>query len=402
MSHPFFYLAILFVIARISFDAIHYKGKVTPLGIYSFCYLYFCFGPYLAHVLGFSIYSGIQKEYLEQAALVFAFGLGALAILPLNSLAKLELPYSLKVKEPILVKQICLLSLSLPVLALFALAFARIGFSGLDKVQRIQMLGLPHYILLTLWPLLLFALLTVTPRNTLTAREGVLFTAIILLYFTYCFYMGERDFALLALPLFFWMYKERRIAPLKLAAGLILAVVGFTAMSLGRGDAFEGNGLSAFLNQGSNLMVTSNILSWLDSGQSYLFGQSYFSGIVNMMTLGAVKLTLPMSIWFSRNYSSAANDGAYGFSIEGEALINFGLAGVPFLFAFIGFFLAWCYRGYLANRPLGVLLTYFNLFYFIYAIRGESLILFKALIYCLILFVGLLFISQRGRLYFQV
>ena len=285
---------------------------------------------------------------------------------------------------------------------LFALAFARIGFSGLDKVQRIQLVGIAHYILLTLWPLLLFVYMTVAPRATLPAKALIKFSASVLLYFGYCFYMGERDFALIALPMVFWMYKDVPISVLKLSVGVVAGVCAFTAMSLGRGDAFGGNGLSAFLNQGSNLMVTSNILLWLEEGQPVQWGASYLSGVVNMLTLGAIKLTTPLSIWFSRQYSSAANDGAYGFSIEGEALINFGIAGVPFLFALIALFLAWCYRGYLTNRPLGVLLTYFNLFYFIYAIRGESLILFKAFIYCMIFFLGLVFLAQRGRLYFKV
>ncbi|MCU7553652.1 hypothetical protein OCL06_03435 [Alteromonas sp. ASW11-19] len=402
MEHGFFYLACVAAISRIGYEVISFRGKVTPLALYCFCYLYFCFGPYLANLLGFSIYSGIQKAYLDEAAFVFFLAIITLTLFPANTLSRIESPLALVVKSPKLVKQICLLAMALPVCALFALAFARIGFSGMDKVQRIQAVGIVHYVLLTLWPLLLFILLTVTPRKALAGKEPWMVGGTVLLYFAYCFYMGERDFALLALPLFFWLYKDHPISTMKLALLATGGVTAFTLMSLGRGNAFEGGGLSAFLNQGSNLMVTSNILAWLEQGQQVMWGQSYFSGLVNMLTLGAIKLTLPLSIWFSRAYSPAANDGAYGFSIEGEALINFGLAGVPFLFAFIALFLAVCYRGYLAGRPLGVLLTYFNLFYFIYAIRGESLILFKSFIYCLILFFGLLMLSQRGRLYFRV
>ena len=380
----------------------YHVGKFSPLAIYSFCYLYFCFGPYLPDMLGYTIYSGIKRDYMDEASIAFFLALVTLALFPSNAIGKLDSSFTPVIKYPVLVKQICLLLMSLPVMAVFAFAFMRIGFAPLDKVQRIQAVGIGHYVLLTLWPLLLFCFLTVAPRIDMKGRVVWLFPLIVVFYFSYCFYMGERDFALISLPLFFWFYKDHRIALWKLIVGVTFAVFGFTMMSAGRGDSFEGDGLSSFLNQGSNLMVTSNVLSWLDQGQLVMWGESYFSGFVNMMTLGAIKLTTPLSIWFSREYSPAANDGAYGFSIEGEALINFGYAGVPFLFAFIAFFLSWCYRGYLLNRPVGVLLTYFNLFYFIYAIRGESLILFKSFIYCLILFFGLLFISQRGRLYFRV
>ncbi|MFC3092600.1 hypothetical protein DRW07_00070 [Alteromonas sediminis] len=401
-EHLFFTLSVILVFARILWEFFVNKGKISPLAIYSFCYLYFCFGPYLADVLGFGIYSGIQRDYMDEAAFVFFLAIATLALFPSNFVAKLDMPYRLVIKEPVLVKQITRLLLTVPVALLFALALAKIGFAPLDKVQRIAAVGIFHYVILTLWPLCLFCYLTVAPKHALSRGEAWSFAAIILLYFSYCFYMGERDFALIGVPLVFWFYKDKPLPLWKLSVGVVVAAVGFTLMSAGRSSEFDGGGLASFLNQGSNLMVTTNIILWLEQGQLVSWGASYFSSFINMLTLGAIKLTTPLSIWFSREYSPAANDGAFGFSIEGEALINFGIAGIPFLFAFIAFFLAWTYRGFLQNRPMGVLLTYYALFYFVYAIRGESLILFKAFIYSVIIFVGLLFISQRGRLYFQV
>ena len=402
MEHIFFFLSIGLVLTRMLWETSIHKGKVSSLAIYIFCYFYFCFGPYLAHMLGLPIYSGIKTEYLYASSFAFFLAIATLSLFPVNFVGSLTPTYALLIKQPVLLRQIAFFFMLVPVVLLFLLAFSRIGFAPLDKVQRIQSVGIGHYVVLTLWPLFLFCYLTVMPRTDMKRGLFWQFSAVVLLYFTYCYYMGERDFALIVVPLYFWFYKDRAIALWKLLLAGILGGLGFTLMSAGRSTEFDGGGLGAFLNQGSNLMVTSNIAAWLDQGQLVTWGESYFSSLVNMLTLGAIRLTTPLSIWFSRQYSSAANDGAYGFSIEGEALLNFGYVGIPFLFMFIGCFLAWTYKGYLQNRPLGILLTYFNLFYFVYAIRGESLILFKAFIYCVIIFFLLLFVSQRGRMYFRV
>lgn len=401
-EHIYLILSALLVFSRMTWEIRKYNGVVTPLAIYLFCYFYFCFGPYSANALGLPIYSGIKKAYLYEASYAFFLAIATLSLFPSNLVGRLTFHYQLVVKEPVFLRQVALFFLSVPVILLFLLAFMRIGFSPLDKVQRIQAVGIGHYVMLTLWPLFLFCYMTVMPYKDMHAGAKRMFFVIVFTYFCYCFYMGERDFALIVVPLYFWFYKYNAIPLWKLFIGVIIAGVGFTAMSAGRSSEFGGSGLESFLNQGSNLMVTSNIIAWLDQGELVWWGESYFSGFINMLTLGAVKLTTPLSIWFSRRYSSAANDGAYGFSIEGEALLNFGFVGIPLLFTFLGIFIAWAYQGYRKDRPIGVLLTYFNLFYLVYAIRGESLILFKAFIYCIIIFLVLIFVSQRGRLYFKV
>ncbi|GAA0860157.1 O-antigen polysaccharide polymerase Wzy [Aliiglaciecola litoralis] len=402
MEHIFFYLSIALLSTRLVWEVTHHDGKLSPLAIYLFCYFYFCFGPYIANMLDLPIYSGIKKDYLYESSFAFFLAIATLSLFPANWVGKLTPHHSLVVKEPVLLRQIAMFFMLAPTMLLFLVAFSRIGFAPLDKVQRIQSVGIGHYVVLTLWPLFLFCYMTVMPRSSMSRKKFWQFSGVVLFYFTYCYYMGERDFALIVVPLYFWFYKDHAIALWKLLLGGTLGGFGFTMMSAGRSAEMDGGGLGSFLNQGSNLMVTSNIAMWLEQGDLVMWGESYFSGFINMLTLGAIRLTTPLSIWFSRRYSSAANDGAYGFSIEGEALLNFGYVGIPFLFTFIAIFLAWTYKGYLLNRPIGILLTYFNLFYFVYAIRGESLILFKAFIYCVIIFFLLLFVSQRGRMYYRV
>ncbi len=401
-EHLFFYASITLVIYKIVAELVTFKGRISPLAIYCFCYLYFCFGPYLAHSLGFQIYSGIQKDYLKEAAMVFFVAIASLSLFPSNYIARLNARYSLVVKEPVFIRQTTIILLSIPVLIAFSIAIMKIGLAPLNKVERIAVMGKFHYVLLTLWPVVLFCYMTVSPRSKMNLSEGILFSSVVTVYFAYCLYMEERDFALISLPLLFWYYKDRPVPVFRMFVGVPIAAILFTALSAGRSSEMDGSGLASFLNQGSNLMVTSNILLWIEQEQNLMWGMSYFAGFVNMITLGAVKLVTPLSIWFSQKYSSAVNDGAFGFSIEGEALINFGLIGIPFLFSIIACFLAWTYKGFLKGTPVATLLTYYSLFYFIYAIRGESLILFKAFMYCMVIFILLVMISQRGRLYFAV
>jgi len=397
----FLYASILFLLMRGTWEFKYFHGKISPLVIYSFCYFYFCFGPYIAFMLDIPIYSGIKTDELLQSSLVFFLAIFALSVTPSNFLSTIKTPYEILIKSPKLIQQSTFLLMAVPVLIVFAFAFMRIGFSPLDKVQRIQAVGILHYVILTLWPLFLFCYLTVSPLKIMENKTKTRFVVVVLFYFSYCFYMGERDFALIAVPLYFWFYKGKTLAIWKLFLFVLIGGAVFTLMSGGRSSEFDASGLGSFLNQGSNLMVTSNIIAWLEHGIDKWWGMSYISSFFNMLSLGAIKLTQPLAIWFSQNYSSAANDGAYGFSLEGEVLLNFGFAGVPIVFAMIAVCISAAFKGYEQDKPFGTLMTYFILFYFIYAIRGESLIIFKSFIYCCLIFFVLVYLSQKGRFYFK-
>jgi O-antigen polysaccharide polymerase Wzy-like protein len=400
-EHIFLYASVVVLFIRAIWEFKRFDGKISPLVIYTFCYFYFCFGPYIAYMLDIPIYVGIKTDELQQASLVFFLAIVTLSFTPSNFLSSSASRYEILIKSPKLIQQITFILMAVPIIFIFSYAFMHIGFAPLDKVQRIRAVGIIHYVILTLWPAFLFCYLTVVPFSTMESSSFKKFLAVVLLYFSYCFYMGERDFALIAVPLYFWFYKDKTVAMWKLLVLVLLSGLGFTLMSAGRSTEFDAGGLGSFLNQGSNLMVTSNVISWLEHGLDKWWGMSYLSSFFNMLTLGALKFTTPLSIWFSRIYSTAANDGAYGFSLEGEILLNFGVIGVPFIFALIAVAISAAFKGYLQNKPFGTLMTYFILFYFIYAIRGESLIIFKAFIYCSIIFFVLLYLSQRGRFYFK-
>ncbi|WP_206486235.1 O-antigen polymerase [Thalassotalea sp. G2M2-11] len=400
-EYLYLYASILAITLRGVWEVKYFKGRISPLLIYSICYFYFCYGPYIAFLLDIPIYSGINKAMLPQSAFVFFLAILTLSAVPSNLMSRITSNVEIVIKRPQFFRQITILTMTIPVIVIFIYAFLLIGFNPLDKVEKIRLVGIFHYVLLTLWPIFLFCYMTISPYGQITKQSKLFIASIILIYCFYCLYMGERDFALIFVPIYFWLHKDKRVSMFKLCLMLSLGAIGFTLMSSGRSVEIDSSGIGAFLNQGSNLMVTSNILFWLEHDLQLWWGESYLSSLLNMLTLGALKITLPLSIWFSREYSPFVNDGAYGFSLEAEVLLNFGVIGIPIVFAIIGILISAAFKGYRNDKPFGTLMTYFILFYFIYAIRGESLIIFKSFSYCCIIFFFLLYVSQRGKFYFK-
>jgi hypothetical protein len=164
MEHLFFYLSALLLTIKLIWEVTRFEGKVSPLAIYLFCYFYFCFGPYIANMLDLPIYSGIKKNYLYESSFAFFLAIATLSLFPANWFGKITIRYALVIKEPILLRQVTMFFMFVPVVLVLIVAFAKIGFSPMDKVQRIQSMGVTHYIVLTLWPLFLFCYITVISK----------------------------------------------------------------------------------------------------------------------------------------------------------------------------------------------------------------------------------------------
>ncbi len=390
----YLFIAASLVAYRVFWELIRYKGTVTPLAIFIIFYFYFTFGPVIAHWIGIPIYSGINVQYLALSCFIFTLALSGLCLTPSNSLSKLSFRFEVYIpyKSTLIMSRYFSLLLWLSTCIVLFVAISRIGIQPLDKVERIKAVGSLHYPLMTLWPIIAFCYMAVTEKINKN------FMLCFILYCFYCLYIGERDFILIVLSIAIWWMKRKRISIFKFGLIVLVATIYFVFSSLGRGGLFEGGSVAALLNQGSNLMVTSNVASWLEQGMNHWNGRSYFSSIINMFTLGAIKIDEPLSIWFSSKYSSSVNDGAFGFAMEAEAYLNFGLTGVFLFFAIISMLLSKFYRNHKKGRVLGSLLTYFSIFYLVYAIRGEALMIFKAFIYCMIIFFTCLLIAQRGKL----
>jgi len=382
---------------RVGWEYIKFDGTLTPLSMLIIFYFYFTFGPVIAHLLNIPIYTGINVTYLKESVVIFTVAITGLALTPSNLISRLHIPFEFKVNGLYIKRMRNYFSTLMwcSVIVILVIAIMNIGTSSLDKVERIKAVGGLHYPFITLWPIFSFCYMAVKPKI------GKNFILCFFLYCTYCIYIGERDFVLILVSITIWWFKGKKISIVKFGIVILCGAIYFVFSSMGRGSLFEGGSLAAMLNQGSNLMVTSNVAAWLNGEVDYWLGGSYISSLINMITLGSVKIQEPLSIWFSQNYSSSVNDGAFGFALEAEALLNFGVVGVFFVFSIMSIMMSKCYINHTKGRVLGSLLTYFSVFYFIYAIRGESLMIFKGGIYCLIIFISGVIFAQRGKLIFR-
>lgn len=374
-----------------------WRRKISGIDIYLLLYLYFFAGPFVASLLGYEIYVGIEFEFLGEALLVLSVAVFAMMLgswLPARS-ERVPDFYSASGGGGNIFLLLPIFGLLLVVLALFWLYFLGIIQSGMNKTEKILAVGIYHYAVVTLVPAALIAYMALTVE---VRRNYLIFMICIFLYCLYSLLMGERDFLLLALPIYFWLIRDAFTGLRYPLALVFVFVFVFVSMSGGRSDIFNQGFVSSLLNQGSNLMVMTNVLQYIEEGGEFIWGGSYISAFVNLITAGFVNITEPRSVWFSNYYSNGTS--AYGFSLEAEAYLNFGIAGVLVMFFFYGYYYAWVEYFAIKRSHLGYLLYYHFLFFGIYAIRGESLVVLKSLAYCLFFFVFASIISSGGRLRF--
>ncbi|QXY91343.1 O-antigen polysaccharide polymerase Wzy [Pseudomonas sp. MTM4] len=385
----FFVVFVILLAGRFS-----WRKKLSGIDIYLLLYIYFFAGPFAAQLLGYHVYIGIRFDYLHKALLVLSVAVFAMMLgswLPTRS-ERVPDFYSAAGGKKNIFLVLPVFGIVLVVFALVWLYYIGIVQSGMNKTEKILAVGIYHYAVATLVPAALIAYMALTVE---VRRNYLVFTICLVLYCFYSLLMGERDFLLLALPIYFWLIRDVFTGlryPLIL---FVCFVFLFVLMSGGRSDVFNQGFVSSLLNQGSNLMVMTNVLQYFEEGGELIWGGSYVSAILNLLTAGFVKITESRSVWFSNYVSNGA--GAYGFSLEAEAYLNFGIMGVLVVFLLYGYYYAWIEHFAVRRSHLGYLLYYHFLFFGIYAIRGESLVVLKSLAYCLFFYIFASVISSGGR-----
>ena len=364
------------------------RDVLAYLGAY---FLLFGFGPVVSYLLGGTIYFGTNTLLIGRASLglLLAFtGVLAAGLLirqrrdlvdPLTAPATRRLP---------------LVPVVLAVLALYAvgvLAWGGPAFLAGTKLDRIAAAGPAHYDFLLLemcaCALYFVAHETATGRLAYRANLGA--------YILYCLMTGERDFVFVLFALV--LHRElvrapgtHRAVPRPVFWGAALAV-GATALFTLRGDA-AGGGSDALslLNQGSVLFVDTWVMSHVPTVEAYQHGASYAHALLNLIP--GHKQT-PLAEWLVNRYAPGSSSG-YGFSLTGEAYLNFGLLGIPVLFAT----LAAAHR-LLVNRidraPVYAYASLLLTVAWMYGFRGESQSLIKTCVYGALFYAVIRIVSVR-------
>lgn len=386
------YFVLLVIGIRFFYEKRTYKTAVTPLVLFIVIYSYFTLGPYVAYMLGYNIYSGINLAYVEDSIFIFSMAIFFLCVAPAKIFFKKNYR---KILDNSSAKKAGTLTYYFSIIfgngaLLYVVAVS--GFSIEVKGFAIERVGSFHYVFMTLWPSLFLCLITF--KKPEKYQDKILLLSKVMPGFViYCVITGERDFILMALPIIFWFYAGRIIPISKIFLLAIILISVFVGLSVGRSIVFELGGLNSFLNQGSNLFVLSNVLDWIDQGESLRYGQTYVYSFINMLTIGLVRLDSSLAEWFSLEFSNGI--GAYGFAIETEMVLNFGKWSVPVFFVILSMYISKCYQGYIKSSYFYSLLTYYNLLFLLYAIRGESLMILKSFLYVtLIYFLSLLIVKK--------
>lgn len=374
------------------------RSRIGLLEIYLVLFSYFYLGPYLSFRLDLPIFGGIDVWQIDAATQVFMVALIALLLGTLKPSPKTR---TFDIRPRTIDRKLAKLCTLYPAAAillfgLFKAFTSGVMFANVNKVVAISMIGSSHYPTLTFVPCLLFAYMALVPAER---GKNKAFWVTISLFTMYALVSQERDFLLLSVPIYFW-YSGR--STVKLCHALFFAIpafLAFTALSNGRGGIFSNGMLASLLNQGSNLMAMTQTASFIDTGGEHLYGLSYISGIVNALTLGGVELWEGGASWLSEHYSGGA--GAYGYSLEAEAYLNFGKIGVFVLFYLIARYYVLVERLAKSGSHFGLLLKYHFAFFFLYGIRGEFLTILKSAQYTIIIYIFIVLAMSRGILVLQ-
>lgn len=333
----------------------------------------FAFGPLINIARGEVFFSGIALRNLDGPVVGFALALAAVAVV------HVAMPQRLEVDRPTGPRgDYLLLPWVHAAAALIGLAgLARLGSLSLDKLTAIATIGSWHY------PYLLLQLLAVSTYfmcRTRLARRA--WFANLAVYVVYALATSERDFLLaLAAVLIhreLFMRKRRSGRAVGLAA---LAAVVASALAAGRAAVGSTSTLTDVLNQGSILFIDSNLSRFVPAVYPHEGGRTYVDAVLRPLGLSDAA---PLPEWFVAVYAPG-NPSGYGFSLSGEAYLNFGLLGVPAVFAL----LAAAQRGLMNTAGRSDFRCYMSVLFLVaalYALRGDSAQLLTTMLYGAVFF----------------
>jgi hypothetical protein len=361
------------------------------LGLLAVVFLVQALGPVVSYLRGDEIYQGIVVDHIDRATQGFALAIGGLLLADVVVRQRPALACLVDVRRPA--------RWSLPVGALLvalsayaALVVVRMGPGSLAaaKDSRIAAAGGGHYLFLTLalvasaaWPLI---------RPSRATRR--LYAVFLVAYVSYCVCTAERDFVFVLLALtFLGQLAQPRLRLARLVAAGLVALFAISYLSAGRSSAPEAQ--SGALFQGSLLFVDTRVLDAVPASTPYAHGDTYLAALTSALTHGHVGGDVSPTRWLVESYAPSSTSG-YGFSMSGEALLNFGILGVLPVFCVLGVAV-----NLIVNRidasPTAAHLGYFLTMFVPYMFRSDSRGLLSGIVTCLVLHGGLALLARPPR-----
>jgi hypothetical protein len=359
------------------------KGSSRDMLPYMLAYFaFFGFGPVANFLMGGDIYHGTSVGLIGDASVGLALALGGMAIVAFLVRVPGDPLVGVAVGKP--VRYYYSAVVLLWAMSCYAVSVLLLRGPSLvvgDKITRIAAAGPLHatYLTIQLCVCCLYFCASSTPRG----RPAYFVN--LATYIAYCLITQERDFlfVIFSLLLHLQLFRRRPMGAKISFAAILSALSATVLLNLRSGD---GVGLSQVLNQGSVLFVDTFVMYHVPAAESYLYGGSYVDAILSLLPTRIGADPQSLTNWLAQTYAPDA-PGGYGFSLSGEAYINFGVLGIPVVFAVM----AMLQRAVVLRIERGHVWAYLSMLYIIvlmYTIRGESVVVVRMLAYGLVLFAA--------------
>ena len=370
------------------------KSKSSdPIGYILFFYFFFGFGPVVNYLFGMPIYFGIVKQNIPEATLIMFLGIMSFA-----------LPHLIG-KEPSLVPEKSTeephgwegLKLALVGSVVYGVAkcllMLPLKIQGASKIEMIS-IALPqlHYVYLLLQ--MYFCAFYFSAKRVAGLRK--LYWINVGIYILYCLIVTERDFIFPLASIFIMksLVDGTNISWRKFFfGGIVLGGMGTLIFYLRDGTQEAGNVVSALLSQGSILFINTFVLKVFEQGHEYFYGETFFNSLVNLAPSFVYKTDYNNLAWFKNLYAPASDSG-YGFALDAEGYINFGHFGVVLVFLSLAVYWKILLKRFSTSEFFRYL-TLFSVGFVMYALRNDSLALFKGILYATLIY---LFINSLSYL----
>ncbi len=362
-----------------------------PWNIVLLFYFFFSLGTVLNFTLGNPIYFGIVPAYIPKATQIFflAILISSITAFIFRNKSFLEKKGNYQLESLITLNPILIALIIYAILQITRLWI----YGDLSKVQKIAVLNPSFhypYLLLQTFALAFFLIIK---RNSFTFT---LFLANTGFYFAYCLMTGERDFVfpICSIVIHLLAIRKQRLKNLvAYSLGLFLMIFSAVAIFFLRDPTQQSESIiSALFNQGSILFINTNILKFLDTSIEFFNGHTYFNSIVNLVPSFIHKTDFNTVNWFKDMYAAKSTSG-YGFALDAEGYLNFGMTGVGLTFFIITFVHRLIYNN-IDKQPLFLYYSTFYLSFIMYALRNDSLAFFKGNLYAILFFFFVIFSSR--------
>lgn len=372
------------------------KDSFPVLAGFCFVVFYSTCGQVLVFLNGYEIYSGVQLDAINDSVRICLTALSALVLsflIAAMSLNRTAPTTSVAVARNHSTAMISAVVLACITAALAAFGLKNIGVVMLPKDMKLAQVGTMHYSLLLVWQIAYVVHLANEWKVTRTT------TLCLLVFAAYCIMMSERDFVFAATA--FGLLAIKKLPKLKNLSTSFITLLAASAVSLsaGRGGNFDDSLFISALSQGSNLFVNSYVYNYIAASGDYFHGKSYWDAVLSTLSFGLIKGEYALSDWLTRMYAGPNSTSGYGFSLEGEAYLNFGFTGVFVVFFCIGQLISYGVKKGDTGSMLPKLVYIWTVVFLFYQVRQESLVVLKTLWLCLFVAAVIKMVSRPSQRY---